>query len=142
MAQIKAIISFYWQVIIMSSKAKTKCKKVEILTLQQESGKSVKNCPRVSLMCPSESLRRGLISSGCDIYWWLVWDANADGIFICGSLSWLPPWSQNRQTALPYLSNRPILVYLLSPAHLRYRMTTSVPRTKDRTNKPHSPHQN
>ena len=33
--------------------------------------------------------------------------------------------------------NRPIRVLPLSPAHLRYRMTTSLPDKQDRTNKPH-----
>ena len=37
----------------------------------------VKNCPSVSLICQSESVRRGLILSGCDS-WGLVQDANTD----------------------------------------------------------------
>ena len=41
-------------------------------------GSPVKNCSRVSLICLSESVRRGPILSGCDIYWELVWDEHAD----------------------------------------------------------------
>ena len=38
-------------------------------------GSQVKNCPKVSLIYLSESVRRGLILIGCDIYWGLVWEA-------------------------------------------------------------------
>ena len=41
-------------------------------------GSPVKNCPRVSLICLSESVRRGPILIGCDIYWGLVQDVHAD----------------------------------------------------------------
>ena len=38
------------------------------------------------------------------------------------------------------MSNKPIQVFLLIPAHPRYGMTTCLPRTKDRTNRPLPPH--
>ena len=41
-------------------------------------GSPVKNCPGISLICQSESVRRGPILSGCDIYWGIVQDAHVD----------------------------------------------------------------
>ena len=38
------------------------------LHLKRNLGSPVKNCPRVSKICLSESVRRGLILSGCEIY--------------------------------------------------------------------------
>ena len=40
-------------------------------------GSQVKNCQRVSLICLGESVR-GLIPSGCDIYWGFIRDAHTD----------------------------------------------------------------
>ena len=41
---------------------------------------------------------------------------------------------------LKIIVNRQIQVFLLSPAHPRYGIMTSLPRTKDWTNRPHPPH--
>ena len=40
-------------------------------------GSPVKNCPKVSLIYLSESVRGGSISFDCDIYWGFVRDAHA-----------------------------------------------------------------
>ena len=39
-------------------------------------GSPVKSCSRVSLICLSESVRRGPVLIGCDIYWGLILDAH------------------------------------------------------------------
>ena len=41
-------------------------------------GSPVKSCPGVSLICLSESVRRGPILSGCDIYWGIIRNVHAD----------------------------------------------------------------
>ena len=46
--------------------------------LEEESGKCSPELSNRSLICLCESVRKGLIPSGCDIYWGIIRDADKD----------------------------------------------------------------